>query len=154
MRKLGMFAAVVLLSAALTGPVQGQVLYGSIVGTIEDPSGAAVPAAGIVLTNTETGLKRELKADEQGRYTVVSVLPGNYEMVVTAAGFRTLTRKGVLVTINNVTRVEARLEVGQVSERVTVEATAAALQTDRSDTRAEFSNKTVEIGRASCRERV
>ena len=138
-----MSAAVVLLSAALSGPLQAQVLYGSIVGTIEDPSGAAVPAAGIVLTNTETGLKRELKADEQGRYTVVSVLPGNYEMVVTAPGFRTQTRKGVLVTINNVTRVEARLEVGQVSERVTVEATAAALQTDRSDTRAEFSNKTV-----------
>ena len=60
---------------------------------------------------------------------------GTYDILVTAAGFRTLTRTGIEVTINNVTRVAARLDIGQVSEQVTVSAYSAALQTDRSDTR-------------------
>ena len=133
-------AALFLLAA---NPMRAQVLYGSVVGAVEDPSGAVIPGATVTLTNTNTAAARESKADEQGRYTFVSLIPGTYSMAVTAAGFRSLTRTGITVTINNVTRVESRLEVGQVSEKVTVEATAAALQTDRSDTRAELSAKTV-----------
>lgn len=128
---------------ALPQPGSGQVLYGSIVGTVEDPSGAVVPNAALTLTNTDTGATREIKADEQGRYSAVSLLPGTYNLKVTASGFRTLNRTGIPVTINNVTRVEARLEVGQLAENVTVSASAAALQTDRSDTRAEFASKTI-----------
>lgn len=131
------------LSLALYQPAQAQVLYGSIVGTVEDPTGAVVPGANVAVTNTETGATREVKADEQGRYNVVSLLAGNYNVAISAAGFRTLTRTGVSVTINSVTRVEARLEVGQISDKVTVSATAATLQTDRSDTRAEISSKSV-----------
>lgn len=116
-----------------------QVLYGSIVGAVEDPTGAAVPDATITATNTETGGSREAKADGQGRYSIVSVLPGTYNLVITAPGFRSLTRTGILVTINTVTRVDSRLEVGQISEKVTVSAEAAALQADRADTRTELS---------------
>jgi hypothetical protein len=131
--------AVMLALAAV--PSYGQVLYGSIVGTVEDPSGATVPGATITVTNTETSAARESKADEQGRYTFVSLLPGTYSLAVSAPGFRTLTRTGIAVTINTTTRVEAKLEVGQVSDKVTVEASAAALQTDRSDTRSELSSR-------------
>ncbi|MBL8241883.1 MAG: TonB-dependent receptor [Bryobacterales bacterium] len=131
--------AVLLAIAAL--PSYSQVLYGSIVGTVEDPSGATIPGATITVTNTETSAARESKADEQGRYTFVSLLPGTYSLAVSAPGFRTLTRTGIAVTINTTTRVEAKLEVGQVSDKVTVEASAAALQTDRSDTRSELSSR-------------
>jgi hypothetical protein len=110
---------------------------------VEDPSGAVVPGAKITLTQTGTGSSREVQADDQGRYNALSLPAGTYDMVVTSSGFRTLTRTGIEVTINNVTRVVARLEVGQISEQVTVSATAAALQTDRSDTRSEISSKTV-----------
>jgi len=128
---------------ALPRLAPAQVLYGSIVGTVEDPSGAAVPNAQVNFTNTDTGAQRETVTDGQGRYTVSNAVPGTYSMSVTAPGFKSLTRTGVMVTLNNVTRVESKLEVGQVSDRVTVEATAAALQTDRSDVRAEISSKTV-----------
>ena len=133
--------AALLIVAAL--PSQAQVLYGSIVGTVEDPSGASIPGAAITLTNTQTAATRDAKADEQGRYTLVSLIPGNYNLVVTAAGFRSLTRTGITITINSVTRFDSRLEVGQISEKVTVEASAAALQTDRSDTRTEINARTV-----------
>ncbi|MFN0105079.1 MAG: TonB-dependent receptor domain-containing protein, partial [Bryobacteraceae bacterium] len=139
--KFQAIAAFLILAAV--NPVQAQVLYGSIVGTVEDPSGAIIPGAAVTLTNTETAAAREGKADEQGRYTFVSLLPGTYNMAVTAAGFRSLTRTGIPVTINNVTRVESRLEVGQISEKVTVSASTAALQTDRSDTRVEIGARTV-----------
>jgi hypothetical protein len=135
--------AALLLAVAIPPQAAAQVLYGSVVGTVEDPTGAVVPGANITLTNTATGLVREVQADAQGRYNAVSVPAGIYDMVVTAPGFRTLTRTGVEVTINNVTRVAAQLEVGQVSEQVTVSATAAALQTDRADTRSEITSTAV-----------
>lgn len=133
--------AALLLSLALTPPAQSQVLYGSIVGTVEDPTGASIPNAGITLTNTQTGATRDVKADEQGRFTAPSLLPGTYNLAVNAAGFRTLTRTGINVTINTVTRVDSRLEVGQISDKITVSASAATLQTDRADTRAELAGK-------------
>ncbi|MBI5280575.1 MAG: TonB-dependent receptor [Candidatus Solibacter usitatus] len=131
------------LTMMLVQPSWSQVLYGSIVGTVEDPSGAIVPGAKVSLTNTATGSIREVQADEQGRYNALSLPAGTYDIVVTSSGFRTLTRTGIEVTINSVTRVVARLEVGQISEQVTVSASTIALQTDRSDTRAEISAKTV-----------
>ncbi len=137
------FLLLVVLVVIIRQPAQCQVLYGSIVGTIEDASGAVVPSAKVALTHKGTGTVREVQADDQGRYNAVSLPAGTYDLVFTAAGFRTLTRTGVDVTINFVTRVNAKLEVGQVSEQVTVSAAIAALQTDRSDTRAEMASKTV-----------
>lgn len=90
-----------------------------------------------------TGLARDLETDEQGRYNAVSLPAGAYDMTVTASGFRPSSRKGIQVTINSVTRVSIRLEVGQVTDQVTVLASAAALQTDRADTRAEIDSKAV-----------
>ncbi|MCC6264162.1 MAG: TonB-dependent receptor [Bryobacterales bacterium] len=133
-----------LLAALLTvQPAYSQVLYGSIVGTVEDSSGAVVPGATVSFTNTATNFSREFRADDQGRYNAVSMPAGTYDMTVTQSGFRTLTRSGVVVTINNVTRANAQLEVGQVTDQVTVSASAAVLQTDRSDTSSEISSKTV-----------
>ncbi len=140
---LALILALLLVALILPQTAQCQVLYGSIVGTVEDPSGSVVPGAKVTLTNTATGSIREVQADEQGRYNALSLPAGAYNMVVTSSGFRTLTRTGIEVTINNVTRVTARLEVGQISEQVTVSASAAALQTDRSDTRSEISSQTV-----------
>jgi outer membrane receptor protein involved in Fe transport len=135
--------ACALIAASALSPVNAQVLYGSIVGTIEDPSGAIVPGANITLTSTETGATREVKADDQGRYSLLNVLPGKYSLKISAQGFRTLTRTEVDVTINTVTRVDARLEVGQMTEQVTVSAAIAALQTDKSDVRAEIASQTI-----------
>ena len=111
----------------------------SIVGTVEfvRRCSRALPS----FTNTATGVAREFRS--AGSYTAVSMPAGTYDMSVTLSGFRTLTRTGIVVTINNVTRVNASLEVGQVTDQVTVTASAVALQTDRSDTTSEISARTV-----------
>ena len=135
--------AVALLAFMAQQPAQAQVLYGSVVGTVEDPSGSVVPGANITLTNAATGVTRSVQADDQGRFNIVTVPAGTYSLAATAPGFRSLTRTGIEVTINTITRVPVNLEVGQVSEQVTVSASTVTLQTDKSDVRTELSSQTL-----------
>ncbi|MBS1854490.1 MAG: TonB-dependent receptor [Acidobacteria bacterium] len=134
-RALSLLGVAFGLAALLPMPVSGQVLYGSMVGTIEDSAGAVVPNAGITLTNTGTGAVRDAKADEQGRYTFVNVLPGTYELKVVASGFKPAIFTGLDISANVVTRQDVRLEVGAITESVTVNASAAQLQTDKAEVR-------------------
>ncbi|HXG32006.1 MAG TPA: carboxypeptidase-like regulatory domain-containing protein, partial [Bryobacteraceae bacterium] len=133
------------VSAALSGVWQAdaQVLYGSVVGTVVDQTNAVVPGAAVVITSKDTGAVRETRTDPAGRYSVVNLLPGTYDLRVSAPGFRTMTREEVVVTINTVTRVDLQLELGTVAEQVTVAAPAAVLQTDKSDVRAEISSREI-----------
>src|SRR5437762_6374722 len=77
-----------------------QVLYGSIVGTVTDPTSAVVSKATVTVTNTSTGLSREAAADETGYYSISNLPQGTYDLSVSSAGFRPLTQKGVNVLIN------------------------------------------------------
>jgi outer membrane receptor protein involved in Fe transport len=131
------------LTVALAAPASAQLLYGSIVGTVEDQSGAVVPNATVSILSKTTGLTRETKADEVGRYSLLNVPAGSYEMKVSAPGFRTVTREAVEVSINSVTRTDMKLEVGQVSEQVTVAASAVTLQTDKSEVRTEIASQQI-----------
>lgn len=115
-----------------------------MVGQVEDPSGAMVPKAAVVLTNKQTGAVRETASDESGRFSILNVLPGVYDIKVTASGFRTLSRTDLDVSINTVTRQDLRLEVGQTSEQVTVSAASVQLQTDKSDVRHELTGQTIQ----------
>jgi hypothetical protein len=124
--------------------VNAQVFYGSIVGAVTDPSGAAVPNASIAIKDTATGQTREVKSDTGGRYTISDVQAGTYEVKITASGFRTTTKTGVTVSINTVTRIDAALDIGQVSDQVTVEATAVALQTDKADVHTEITEQAIQ----------
>jgi len=119
------------------------VLYGSLVGTVVDPSGAIVPKAAIIITNTDTGLTRQATADDDGRFSLLNLPAGTYGLKVAAAGFRPYTRAGIVVSINTVSRAEVALEVGGVTEAVTVAASVVALQTDTSDVRSELTTAAV-----------
>lgn len=136
------FAALGVLSGLLLcgRPGSAQVLYGSIVGTVTDPTGAVVPKASVSITNKATGLSRDTVTDEAGRYSLLNVLAGTYELRVAAQGFRTATQTDVAVSINSVARVDVKLEVGALTEQVTVAASAAMLQTDKSDVRHELTS--------------
>ncbi|HEU0140883.1 MAG TPA: carboxypeptidase-like regulatory domain-containing protein, partial [Bryobacteraceae bacterium] len=129
-----------MLAVAMADIASAQVLYGSAVGTVEDQTGALVSGASVTMTNTSTGLVREDKTGANGRYSFTNLLPGRYDVKVVAAGFRTYTQTNVEITINTVTRVDVKLELGQVTEQITVEASAAALQTDKSDVRSEITS--------------
>src|SRR5436853_6129272 len=111
-----------------------QVLYGSIVGTVLDQANAAVPKAMVKVTNTSTGLSRQAATDDAGYYSVQNLIEGIYDLSVTASGFRPLTQKSVNVLINNVTRVDVRLEVGRVTESVPLDARDALHQTTKTET--------------------
>jgi len=135
-------AALVLLGAFAPG-AEAQVLYGSIVGTLVDPTDAVIPHATVAIASRETGARRETKADSGGRYSLVNVLPGVYDLRVSAQGFRTLSRESVTVTINMVTRVDIKMEVGTMTEQITVSAAGAILQTDKSDVRTEINRREI-----------
>jgi hypothetical protein len=121
-----------------------QVLYGSIVGTLTDESGAVVPQATVTVKNTSTGLSRDAKTDNAGYYSIPNLPEGTYDLSVDAGGFRPYTQKGLNVPINAVTRANVVIAVGAVTEQVTVEAATAALQTTKSDVSVNLDPKAIE----------
>lgn len=132
------FFAVVLGSCS---SAYGQTLYGSLVGTVSDPSGATIPNASITATDVGTGQVRQEKADDNGRYNVVNLQPGTYTVAVAAPGFRKFEQTNVVITPNTVTRIDPHMEVGQETEQVTVSAAAVELQTDKGDTHTEITSQ-------------
>ncbi|MBI4902297.1 MAG: TonB-dependent receptor [Acidobacteria bacterium] len=125
-------------------PVRAQILYGGLVGSVTDASAAAVPGARVSITQQSTGATRETVTNETGTYRFPTIDPGLYSITIHADGFRAFKQSGVEVTVNNLTRVEARLVIGEVGEQITVEASVAALQTDRAEVRHEVGTKTLE----------
>src|SRR5438876_1051961 len=120
-----------------------QVLYGSVGGTIVDQSGAGVPKAHVVITNRATGIQREADADENGHYAITDLRPGDYDLKVTASGFKPLTQTSLTIAANTVANADARLEVGAMTEQVTVEASAVTLQTEKTDLHTELTSKAI-----------
>src|SRR5258707_14817749 len=90
----------------------GQVLYGSLVGTITDQSDAVVPKAELTATNGATNQTYRAVTDDQGRFSVPDVLPGKYTLKVSATGFRTLVQNDVNISPNTVNRSDLKLAVG------------------------------------------
>ena len=132
------FAAV-----SLNPPAYCQILYGSLVGTVTDQSGAVVPGATISVTETQTGQTREETSDRGGRYSIVNMALGTYKVTTTANGFKKVERSGLVITPNVVSRIDFHLEVGQAAETVTVSADAIQLQTDKADTHTELTSKSI-----------
>ncbi|MBK5290140.1 MAG: TonB-dependent receptor [Acidobacteriia bacterium] len=128
-----------LLFAGAGAPTaDAQVLYGSIVGNVTDSSQAVIAAATVTIANAETNLTRKTVTSDTGAYNFTNTPSGTYSLTVTKEGFTTFTQSHVVVTINTISRVDAHLNVGAVSESVTVSAGTATLQTDRAEVRQEI----------------
>jgi hypothetical protein len=125
----------------LAGRLHAQVIYGSLVGNVTDPSDSRIPQATVTITNTGTGQSRTATTDDRGGYLVPDLQAGVYDVKVSAPGFVTYSRTGVQVSQNTVVRVDVQLQVGAVTESVTVGAQMATLQTDRSDVNAELQSR-------------
>src|SRR2546428_12561967 len=124
--------------------LKAQVLYGSVVGTVTDQSGAVVPKATVTITNVNTGQAREGTTDDAGYYSIPNVLEGTYDLSVKMSGFRPYLEKGVDVSINTVRRVNPSLQLGPVTESVTVEASGAILQTTKADVNVKLETRAME----------
>ena len=132
------------LTCISSSVANAQVLYGSMVGNVVDNNGAAVSSATVKITNKATNQSRDAVTNAEGAYNFSTVQTGFYDITVSKTGFKTFTRSNLEVTLNNVTRSDIALEVGQVSETVSVTADTALLQTDRAEVRAELTSKTLQ----------
>jgi len=102
----------------------------TIVGTVTDPSGAAVPNAAITITNTDTGVTRDLPTNGDGQYVAPDLHIGRYIVRAKATGFKGAEQKDLVVAVGDRTRVDFKLQVGSAQETITVEANAVTVQTD------------------------
>src|SRR5436309_4603218 len=115
--------------SVLTGIAAAQVTTGGISGTVKDSAGAVLPGVSIKLTNTDTGATRAVVADEVGRYNAPQLPLGGYEIAAELPGFQTAVRRGVTLTIGREAVVDFTLQVGSVTQELTVNAEAAMVAT-------------------------
>ncbi len=129
-------AATIAAVALLSQPqCQAQVLYGSIVGNVTDPTRAAIAGATVVARNKGSNQTRTTTTNDIGGYTIATLPSGTYDLEVNHSGFSTFLSQNVMVANNIVTRVDVQLRLSAVVESTVVVASAATLQADRSEVR-------------------
>ncbi len=148
LRRLPQFTSVpaicvLILSTVLGTHLHGQAIYGSIVGTITDQSGAVVPNVTVTATNADTNQTRTETTDQSGRFSIQSLTPGKYNVAIESKGFRRVEQTGLEVSPNTIRRVDQSLQIGKAAEQVEVSAVSTLLQTDKADTHSEISAKQV-----------
>src|SRR6516164_645255 len=121
---------VLLLMFWLSLASYSQSVTGTILGTVTDPKGGAVANATVTITNTDQNIAvRTVATDQQGRYVVPLLPVGRYSISAEAAGFKKAIQTGIVLNVNDKVAVNLALEVGSVSETVTVEAGAVQVDT-------------------------
>src|SRR6185312_15769065 len=132
MRSLHLPMAVfIFLSSTALCLAQGD--RGNITGTVVDAAGAAVPDASVRARNVATGLEQTTTTTGDGRYNVAYLPVGRYSITVEKTGFSTAEHSNVTVEVANTTRVDVKLELGQVQQKIEVTTAAPLVVTERSD---------------------
>ena len=125
-------------------PAWGQAVYGSILGTVTDPQGAAVTNAKVTVTDQRKGTSDTTTTNDSGNYSVTHLIPDVYTVRVESAGFKASEQKDVIVEADAAANVPIQFQVGGSSETVEVTAEAPELKTDRADVATEFNERYVE----------
>lgn len=125
--RIARIAAALFCLAALSF---GQSNLATVTGVVTDESGGVIPGATVMVRNTGTNDTRELSTNEAGNYTVTSLIPGNYEVTVQSDGFTTYIQQGLTLQTGDSRRIDVILELGQVTESVTVDAQVVTLNTE------------------------
>jgi len=132
-RRIANVAVLSVLVALLPLPAAAQVTTGTIVGTVQDQQGAAVPGASVTITNLGKGTASTHTTDSSGSFMVPFLIPGSYDVAVELAGFRKYTHRGVVLQVNQRARVDATLEVGGLTEVTEVVGLAPLTRTDSAE---------------------
>ncbi|HKC00934.1 MAG TPA: TonB-dependent receptor [Terriglobales bacterium] len=119
-------------------PMWGQAVYGSIIGTVTDPQGAAVANAKVTVLDQRKGTSDTTTTNESGNYSVTHLIPDVYTVRVESKGFKITEQKDVIVSADAAANVPLQFQVGGTSETVEVTAEAPQLKTDRADVATEF----------------
>jgi Carboxypeptidase regulatory-like domain len=139
--RLPLFLSLVVCLAVLLYPAYGQEVTAGIYGTVQDATGAVIPGAEIVMTNVDTGRTLRTTSDPTGGFTITLVPLGNYDISAESTGFRTSVVTGVTLRVNDNRRIIFNLAVGDVSESITVEASAVTVNTASGETSAHLDGK-------------
>ncbi len=137
-------AATLCLITLAAAPARSQVLYGSLVGSVTDPSGAGIVGATVRITDIRTNESRQTQTNSSGAYSFPSIATGIYTVEARMNGFQTATQKDLVVQSATVVRADFALQLGGVNQTVEVTAAAAALQTDGADVRQEIGSKALQ----------
>lgn len=138
-------AAFFLIFPAIPIPsISAQSVYGSLTGTVTDPSGAAIPGAQVTVTGVQNGVKNTTTTNSTGLYRFPNLLPATYAVTVTATGFTTVTNPGVDVRVNNAAEWNAQLQLGKTSQTVTVTTAAPLLQTQTAVVQTNLTTRQIE----------
>jgi hypothetical protein len=131
------------LCLVISLPLRAQVAGGTLSGTITDPSGSVVPNAEVAIKNSATGISRNVTTNADGFYSAANLVPGNYEVSVSAAGFNTEIKKGIVINVGAQPVFNLVLQIGSVSNRVEVTTEAPTVQLTSSDISATVNATTV-----------
>ncbi len=108
----------------------GQANLATLTGIVSDTGGGVIPGAEVIVMNSGTGISREQTTGEVGSYTFPALIPGEYELIVTSEGFQQHVEQGIVLRTGDNRRVDVELQVGQVTESVTVDAQLVTLNTE------------------------
>ncbi|MDD5542310.1 MAG: carboxypeptidase regulatory-like domain-containing protein [Acidobacteriia bacterium] len=128
-RFIVLLTLVILFTLAVTSLAMADEITARIRGTITDQSGAIIPGAKVTATNTDTALSRDTTSGSDGTYEFLQLPVGNYKVSSEKSGFRTYTATGIKLVINQILVLNIPMEVGQVSQEVSVQANAAQVET-------------------------
>jgi hypothetical protein len=140
---VALFLLFIAIHAGLVVPAGAQSTAGRILGTITDPSGAAVAGAVVLITDVQRGTSRTLNTDDSGSYAAPDLEPGTYKIRIEAKGFKTTERPSVTVEVATDVRADFALQPGQVSETVIVQEDIPLLNTTSSTLGGTLSNQEI-----------
>jgi outer membrane receptor protein involved in Fe transport len=141
-KRVAMAIALAVLTA-WPAAARAQAVYGSIAGTIQDSSGAALPGVNVTVTSVERNTTDTVVTNDSGNYTKDRLLPGTYSVKAELSGFKPALVKAVRVNLDAQTPVDLKLDVGQLSEVVEVSAGGTLLKTDRADVATTFEEEQI-----------
>src|SRR5882762_222010 len=144
----GLRVVIAILSLTCASVVLAQSERGTISGTILDSSGAVIPQAKIIITNTATNVVVNLTTNGVGEYTAASVAVGSYNILVQKEGFRPAELKGLGVDAATSVRADVILEIGTSQQVVEVQASAVQLHTEDAKTSVTINQKLVDTLRS------
>ena len=123
----------VFLCMAVSPGLFGQSVDATLKGRVSDSSGAPVPGVKVEIKNTGTNVAISTVTDSAGQYTVPFLKPGTYSVTVEAPGFKKFVRDGLSLSVGDTVEVDIALEVGAVTEQLTVTGEAPLLETAKAD---------------------
>src|SRR3974390_917819 len=127
------FRWVILVLVVLLLPCLASAQEGTIVGTVTDPTGAAVPNAEVTVLQLSTGTVRTLNTNDAGQFVARHLPIGKYEVKITAPGVKTEEQHGIVLNNTDRMRVDAQMKVGAKTESISVEANAVQVQSDSAE---------------------